>query len=603
MDEIPAGAGAVPGSLRDFLMRGLGMRDLPDVQLLEYLVGEGKLKRDDIEEFLLGAQLHQRTVSDHIIAAQVATEMELLSVSARLYDMEVVPIADICVDSSALNLIRADQTRNLQVLPYGRSPQGELLVAISDPGHKEPIMRELSSMLPKEKIALRLAPASHLALAIDKAHRGVQEVVAGSQYAKDAFEPAHFRAQPASDSAQVKLFTDLLSEAVNEGASDIHVEPQGRDYLLRTRVDGKLYEKLHVPSQIGIPLIAYIKVQAEMPGHDKRSLQDGSFSAIVQDRRIDMRVVTTPVVGEPGEDIEQAVLRIQDPGRALLTLQELGMTDLNYERFLNTIQQPYGFAVIAGPTGSGKTTTLYAALQVVVRPEVKVISIEDPVELRLAGVSQIEVPRAGDNRWGFHDALEHIVRADPNIIMVGEMRDADTARVAINASLTGHFVYSTLHANSALTTIIRLGELGVEPFLISEALEMVVAQRLVRRVCPKCAETYTATLKELQALKVSELELEVLREQGARGLDLQRAADSGCRDCFGRGYKGRTGIHEVLIVSDEMRQAILDRAPMRELARMARDTGMTSLREDGWAKVKNGITTLEELNTEVKWGT
>lgn len=603
MDEIPSGAGAVSGSLRDFLMSGLGLKDLHDVQLLEYLVQKGRLDRNDVEEFLLGAQLHQRTLSDHAISTKITGEMELLEIGARLYDMEVVPIADIDVDSAALSLIRPDLTRHLQVLPYGRSPQGELLVAISDPGHKEPLARELANLLPKEKIALRLAAASHLAMAIDKAHHAVQEIVAGSEYASGDFEPAHLRARPSSDSPQVKLFTDLLSEAIAEGASDIHIEPQGKDYLIRTRVDGKLYEKLHVPNQIGVPLIAYVKVQSDMASHDKRSLQDGSFSALVQGRRIDMRVVTTPVVGEPGEDIEQAVMRIQDPNRALLSLQELGMTDANYERFLRTIQQPYGFAVIAGPTGSGKTTTLYAALQVVVRPEVKVVSIEDPVELRLPGVRQIEVPRAGDNRWGFQAALEHIVRADPNIIMVGEMRDADTARVAINASLTGHFVYSTIHANSALTTIIRLGELGVEPFLISEALEMVVAQRLVRRVCPKCSETYTTTLEELQALKVPESELEALREQGARGLDLKHASASGCRDCVGRGYKGRTGIHEVLIVSDEIRQAILDRAPMREIAKMARDAGMTSLREDGWAKVKSGITTLEELNTEVKWST
>jgi type IV pilus assembly protein PilB len=434
-----------------------------------------------------------------------------------------------------------------------------------------------------------------LAITIERTVR-VVPMSASSEYGSTKVAPVQIRAIDLSSNQTVALFDDLMTRGIVEGASDIHIESGAREGLVRFRVDGMLYDVMKLDPQMTTPLLALLKTRAEMLAHEKRRPQDGRFSYEADNNRIDVRVVTIPVIG--GDNLEQAVMRLQDPHRALMGLTDLGMTQADYDRYVLGIDQPYGFALVSGPTGSGKTTTLYASLQMVVHADVKVMSVEDPVELQIKGVMQIEIPRAGEDRWGFAEILPSIVRSDPNIIMVGEIRDPQTANMALNASLTGHYVYSTLHANNAVTTIIRLGELGVEPFLIAEALEVVVAQRLIRRVCD-CGEPYQPTLDELKSHRVPDIALERY-EQGEEIPMLVRRSERGCAKCGGRGYRGRTGLFELLIVTDEMRQAVLRRADMLEMRQLARDTGMKTLREDGWIKVLSGATTLEELNREIK---
>lgn len=596
MEESTSRAGTAEGSLRSFLTRDLKIRDHRDIQLLEYLARGRKLKREEIKTFCAEAREQQQTIGEHAVVEGMIDEREMLQLLGNLYRMDVVDLSDAEIDKAVTDLFSSDRARMLAALPYGRSSRGEILIAIADPG-QDNITEDLASAFPGERIVLQLTSPSQLALTIDTTYRlrdlTIDNTIPDENIRIEAYD---------SEGPAIQTFDELLTRAIQENASDIHIEPRDRDYLVRFRVDGRLYDASSIDPSSAQQLVTYIKNASDMEkSYDKRSLQDGRFSREVMKRRIDMRVVSTPVIGNPGETVEQVVLRLQDPLHALLTLTELGMSPQNYKRYIEAIQRPYGFALIVGPTGSGKTTTLYASLRIVVKPEVKVISIEDPVELKLpGGVNQIEIPRGGrDNLFGFSDALESVVRCDPDIIMVGEIRDPETAKLAINASITGHFVYSTLHANSALTTIIRLSELKVDSFLISEALEIIVAQRLVRRVCTKCAESYEPSFDEMRTLRIPEEEIDLMEKEG-HSLVLKRAHPKGCQFCHGRGYRGRIGIHEMLTVSPEIRQAILEHASLRALEPLARKAGMTSLREDGWEKVKLGITTMEELNTEAR---
>lgn len=581
--------------IRQFIQRDLGIRDLADVRLLTRLISSGALSMDDAETFVLDAQRRHRSLMEHALETSIVGESDILTIAAELYDLAAVVIDEIEIDDGIASLLQPEQARQLKALPYARSSEGELLVALGDATNEDAVRARLKEILPRERISFRLASKSALEVRIESLYR-MRPVVAATEYADATPEPARLRARDFGDNPVVRLFSDLLTQAVQDGASDMHFESAPSQTLVRFRVDGMLHDAMQVPAQLATPLIAYIKTSADMLPHEKRTPQDGRFSQLVGNDRIDLRVVTTPVHG--GQDLEQAVLRLQDPNRSLLSLTQLGMTEADFKRYLTGIEKPYGFCLVSGPTGSGKTTTLYASLQMSVKPELKVISVEDPVELSLAGVNQIEIPRAGDDRWGFKEILPSIVRSDPNIVMVGEIRDPETASLALNASLTGHFVYSTLHANNSLSTVIRLAELGVEPFLIAEALEIVVAQRLIRRVC-SCSDMHPVSAAELRAAGIPEDAVLQVEEQGG-SIDLKKANPKGCTKCRGRGYRGRTGVFEILLVTQELREAILRRADMHELYTIAREAGLKSLREDGWIKVKGGLTTVEELNREIK---
>ena len=392
---------------------------------------------------------------------------------------------------------------------------------------------------------------------------------------EDDQDTEHIR-DMASEAPVIKLVNHIISKATEMGSSDIHLEPFAEDLILRYRIDGILHSFEAPPKRLNSALCTRIKIMAKLDISERRLPQDGRIKLKLQGKDIDMRVSTLPTLY--GESI---VIRILDRGNLNVNLEKMGFPKEQLEEFQKLIQKPYGKLLVTGPTGSGKTTTLYGALQNINTSDKKIITIEDPVEYQMRGINQIHVkPQIG---LDFANGLRSIVRQDPDVIMVGEVRDAQTADIAIQAALTGHLVFSTVHTNDAAGAITRLLDMGVENYLISSALIGVLAQRLVRVICRKCIEP----------IKVSSILISEMRthEQGS----INTFHGKGCKECSETGFRGRIGIYELLVVDDSIRQHILNKSTSQEIREMARKKGMTTLREDGWKKVAEGITTVEEV--------
>jgi type IV pilus assembly protein PilB len=380
----------------------------------------------------------------------------------------------------------------------------------------------------------------------------------------------------AGQSPVIRLVNYMIYNAVKEGASDIHIEPAERCVRVRNRIDGRLYKALEVPLHLLNAVTSRIKIMASMDISERRLPQDGRVPVMLDGRKIDLRVSTFP-----GNRGEKTVIRVLDTRNVSLNLRDLGFAEDVLSAFQQQIQAPNGIILVTGPTGSGKSTTLYAGLAEIASMENNICTVEDPIEYNLPLINQFQV----QERIGmtFSMALRTLLRQDPDIIMVGEVRDEETARTAIQAALTGHLVLSTLHTNDAPSAITRLVNMGVEPYLIGAALNGVLAQRLVRRVCPKCREEYQPPRNLRKALEKMGYEM----EKFYKGV--------GCRKCRNTGYSGRLGVHELLIVNDELRDAIAAGATIGELRRIAARGGMITLRHDGFRKVREGITTIEEI--------
>jgi type IV pilus assembly protein PilB len=378
------------------------------------------------------------------------------------------------------------------------------------------------------------------------------------------------------DASVIGLVHRVISEAVERGASDIHFEPYEEEMSVRYRIDGVLLEAATLPASIVPTIISRIKILGDLDIAERRIPQDGRVTMDIEAHRIDIRVVTLPTAH--GESV---VMRILDSSNAKIELDQLGMLPQARERFTKAFSQAHGAVLVTGPTGSGKSTSLYAALNQLNTIEKNIITIEDPVEYQMDGISQVQVnPKAG---LTFAMGLRAMMRADPDIIMVGEIRDRETAQIAIEASLTGHLVLSTLHTNDAPTAITRLTEMGIEPFLVGSAIDAVVAQRLARRLCDECKRRVM-------------LPAEVLRANGFNvGLDLECYEPNGCARCGGTGYKGRIGLYEVMTISETIRQMAVSRETADAIAHEAVREGMMRLREDGLEKVRRGITSIAEI--------
>jgi type IV pilus assembly protein PilB len=380
----------------------------------------------------------------------------------------------------------------------------------------------------------------------------------------------------ADDAPVIKLVYSVLAEAVAEGASDIHFEPQETEMRVRFRVDGVLYEAARVPRRMVSGVVSRIKIMSDLDIAEKRVPQDGRVTVTVEDRRVDLRITTLPT--QRGEGV---TIRILDKTTALLSLDELGMDGDGRERFEESFARSYGAVLVTGPTGSGKSTTLYAALQELNDVAKNIITIEDPVEYRVAGINQITANRKAG--LTFAAGLRSILRADPDVIMVGEIRDAETARIAVEAALTGHMVLTTLHTNSAPGAVTRLAKMGIESFLTASAVDCIVAQRLARKLCSHCKRRVL-------------LPGDALESQGFRvGGDLEAYEPVGCGRCNNSGYRGRSGLFSVMVMSERLRDMTIVMAPEAELSRVAREEGMLTLREDGLAKVRAGVTSIEEI--------
>ena len=378
------------------------------------------------------------------------------------------------------------------------------------------------------------------------------------------------------DAPVIRLVNQIIAQTVEQGASDVHLEPNGREMRVRYRIDGVLVESSTVRRRMVLGVISRVKIMSDLDISERRVPQDGRVGLSIDGREIDLRIVSLPSVH--GESI---VMRILDKTSIVMTLDKLGMAAGEHERFGRAFRQAHGAVLVTGPTGSGKSTTLYAALGDLNTLDKNIITIEDPVEYQVDGITQVQInPKAGLH---FHTGLRSMMRADPDIIMVGEIRDRETAQIVIEAALTGHLVLSTLHTNDAASAITRLMEMGIEPFLVSSAIDCVVAQRLARRLCRYC--------KQRQIISADALRASGIRSQ----FDMEAYAPTGCARCVNSGYKGRVGLYEVLTVSDEIRKLALERAAATEMQEVAVRQGMRLLRDDGLEKVRLGLTSIAEV--------
>lgn len=501
-----------------------------------------------------------------------------IALAARL-GLAYVDLTEFAVDASVVSLVPDSMARRNVALPISRAGD-RIVVALADPGNVV-VLDDVAAVVRAPIVSVVAEPEAILA-AIDRYHRVDSEV----EELTSAFAAPEAESDPwtqdvgdqGTDEAPIIRFVNLIiSQAITDRASDIHIEPGRDDLRVRYRIDGVLTTVQRVPRSMIPGVISRLKVMAELDIGERRRPQDGRISVSHSGRTVDLRVATLPTVWG-----EKVVARVLDSPVASLQLADLNMLERNMGVFSESFSKPYGMILVTGPTGSGKSTTLYTTLATISKPTVNVITVEDPVEYRMPGINQVQVnTKAG---MTFAAALRSILRSDPDVILIGEIRDEETAKIAIESSLTGHLVLSTLHTNDAPSSVTRLIEMGVEPFLVGSALDSVVAQRLARRLCGRCKEEVQATETELRVLGLpitGELPL------------VHRPV--GCPQCSNTGYRGRIALHEVMGVDDEIERLASRNAPAAEIARYAEATGMTRLRGDGWAKVLLGHTSIEEI--------
>ncbi|HEU4680288.1 MAG TPA: ATPase, T2SS/T4P/T4SS family [Gemmatimonadales bacterium] len=477
------------------------------------------------------------------------------------------------------------------LLPLAVVEDGTLLVAVA--GALDPAVADELRQTYGRRLTLVQAPAAEIQSAILSASNEPPsssradlrtadlEVLAPEEEAIDDLRAL------ASQAPVIKLVNVILLEALRLRASDVHLESTAQGLRIRYRIDGVLQEVSNPARQYQAAVISRIKIMASLNIAERRQAQDGRIRLRLSDRELDLRVSTLPALH--GESV---VLRILDRGTGVPDLADLGMPDAELSNFARLIRQPHGIILVTGPTGSGKTTTLYGALRRINQPGVKIVTVEDPIEYQIEGLTQVPVVTKGG--LTFASALRSILRHDPDIIMVGEMRDTETAEISIQAALTGHLVFSTLHTNDAPGGITRLADMGVEPFLIAATVRGILAQRLLRVVCDSCDEPYQPSSAELAQMRGAADP----RRNGADSVQPEPGRfrrGRGCDACAGSGYRGRTGIYELMIVSDEIRALIVAGAPLDDIRALARTQGMVALRENGWGKVRAGITTIDEL--------
>jgi type IV pilus assembly protein PilB len=497
---------------------------------------------------------------------------------AERYGLDHIDLSIYPVDMAAANLITVGTARRYRALPVGFVDKQTLLVAMGDP----------TNVLAVDDIQLatgldcRVAVAAEddieaLITRLNTLQSSVSEaVIEGEEEGEEELAEVSSMEVGAEDAPVIKLVYSILGQAVGEGASDIHFEPGEQDMRVRFRIDGVLREAANVPKRMISAVISRVKIMSELNIAEKRVPQDGRVSITVEDRRVDLRVTTLPT--QKGEG---ATIRILDKDNAQRSLDDLGMDGSARDRFEFSFGQAYGAVLVTGPTGSGKSTTLYAALQALNQVDKKIITIEDPVEYQIDGINQINVNRKAG--LDFATGLRSILRADPDIVMVGEIRDGETARIAIEAALTGHMMLSTLHTNDAPGAITRLTKMGIEAFLIASSVDCVVAQRLARKLCSHCKR---------RAI----IPVQALTDAGLRvGGEVEAYEPTGCARCNGSGYKGRVGIYSVMSMSERIKELTVSAAAEAEIANVACEEGMLTLREDGLVKVRAGMTSLEEV--------
>lgn len=559
-----------------------------DEYTLETLLQAGMIDQAIADKAAFLADEKGQSVSDILEESGMITAAEIIECMAAHYGMETVSLREIDVDQEVIDCIPAELARRHLVLPVWKRGN-ELTVAISDPQDLD-TLDTLRYSLPYDVNAV-VAPLKEIKSAINLFYSGghggrvgsaLQELteatIAGiaTDETRELFGDSEDATE--EDAPIIKLVSLIIIEAFRKRASDIHIEPMETRLRVRYRIDGVLQEMDSPPRRLQSAILQRIKIMSNMRIAEKRVCQDGRIQINVMGRDLDLRVSAVP--SNHGESI---VMRILDKESLRLGLPELGFFTDDQQIFRSMIGLADGIVLVTGPTGSGKTTTLYSCLNEINTPDRKIITVEDPVEYQLSGINQVHV--RADIGLTFGAALRSILRQAPNIIMIGEIRDLETAEIAVNASLTGHLVFSTLHTNDAPSAITRLIDIGVKPFLVASSIRGIMAQRLVRKICSKCAEKYRPTDRELRLLGPLAAQVE--------NLELTRGA--GCPDCSYTGYSGRIGVFEIFAISEEVQHLIYDGVESGELRKKARELGMRTLREDGLRKVIAGQTTLEEV--------
>ena len=556
-----------------------------DDYLIDLLVDLGFVSADQVASAKQEAQSAGVGVVDLLVANKQIRPADVTQAKAAHFGAEVVNLGEVRIEDDVIAAIPRHIARKYRVVPVYLHDDS-LTVAIADPSDLATI-DSLHHLLNKE-IDLRVASEPDIEAALSKYYGGrgdsvvekmIQNITQGEvEIAATKALGAEDGATVAADAPLIKLVNQIIIEAFKMRASDIHLEPLPKRFRLRYRIDGVLHEMKAPPKRLQASIIARLKIQSNMSIAEHRVPQDGRIQTNVGGKLIDLRVSCLPT--NHGESI---VMRILDKEGLRLGLGELGFFTDDQQTFEKLIGLPDGILLVTGPTGSGKTTTLYSCLHFINRPDRKIITVEDPVEYILAGINQVQVSELVG--LTFASALRSILRQAPNVIMIGEIRDLETASIAINASLTGHLVFSTLHTNDAPSAVTRLIDIGVKPFLVASSTRGLMAQRLVRKVCKRCAQPYSPTEAELRALNI-----EAGAAQNANFLH-----GKGCNDCSNTGYRGRMGIFEVFVIDDDARKLIYDKVPSSVLRARAREMGMRTLREDGVRKVLGGITTPDEV--------
>ncbi|RMH23367.1 MAG: type IV-A pilus assembly ATPase PilB [Acidobacteria bacterium] len=566
-------------------------------RLGDLLVKEGKISTDQLREALKQQKEKGGRLGTNLVQMGLIEEEELVALLSKHFGVSAINLSKVDVDEAVIKIIPADIARKYTIMPVSKAG-AKVTIAMLDPtnvfamddikfmtGYNvEPVVASESAI----RSAIDKYYGSTHALELKKVMEDLDDTGGGDLEVLDE-EPEEFdidALEEESDEAPVvRLVNIILTDAIKRGASDIHIEPYEKRYRCRYRVDGLLYEVMNPPLRLREAITSRIKIMAKLDIAEKRLPQDGRIKIRTKidnkDKELDYRVSVLPTIF--GEKI---VLRLLDKDNLMLDMTKLGFEVESLNRFQHSINRPYGMVLVTGPTGSGKTNTLYSALGSINKPSTNIMTAEDPVEFNLPGINQVQMKESiGLN---FATSLRAFLRQDPNIILVGEIRDFETAEVAIKAALTGHLVLSTLHTNDAPSTINRLMNMGIEPFLVATSVNLVAAQRLVRRICNFCKEPVDTPPAALTAIGMSEREARSTRLFQGRG----------CEKCGHTGYKGRVGLFEVMEVDDEIRELILNGASAIELREKAIESGMITLRASGLQKIKDGVTTIEEVVRE-----
>jgi type IV pilus assembly protein PilB len=549
------------------------------------LVRNNLISEEQLDEAISEREDSGKSLARVLIDMGMVSESQLTSVLAEQIGIQFVDLGSYLIDPDAANIIDTEMAKRYIALPISYA-DGKLVVAMADPTNVYALedIRIMSGM----EIMPVVGTKADINNAIERYVRntvemdeefGEVEYLEEEEKEEEEEEEEDLR-EAGEDAPVVKYVNLIISEAVNEGASDVHIEPGEKDVRIRYRVDGVLHETRRSPRKIHPGIVSRIKILSNMNIAERRVPQDGRFTISTAGKDIDLRVASLPTVYG-----EKMVFRILDRSSILMSLSDLGLEPEPLRVLSDSFHKPYGTVIVTGPTGSGKTTTMYAALSELNRREVNTITVEDPVEYQMAGINQVQV----NTKVGltFARTLRSILRCDPDIVMIGEIRDAESAKMAIESALTGHMVLCTLHTNDAPSAMTRMTEMGVEPFLIASAVDAVASQRLARRLCTHCRQE---TTHESEYLKKIGFPVE-----GEEKVTLYKAKSGGCPFCSRTGFRGRIGLYEVLRVDEELERLIVSMTTAHDIGKLAKEKGMNTLRQDGFLKVKRGITSIEEV--------